>query len=319
MTMTLEQVRDELRRAHTGPYTQGFHRWADAIDAHLSAQAKVRVTDEDVDRACDVYDDHYTAEVLSSGVGSDNHSQALRAALESFAARLSQDAQAKVDDNEGFISRVVHKDENGWWFWDETEADRCGPYDSRDKAVFELGMYAARLSQGAQGEAMPAFWAAVSDDGEIVVSYSADDGNNGEAGRKECNDYINDALLNDRALLHLVPLYTHRAERAAVPDVLVGIVNSRIESLHQLRDDVACGADMATIRSRVQAIADDLRYALTAAPQPAGEARVVDECGHDWEMSNTKPPFDTCIHCGARRDSKSHAPLAAPTLAGKEG
>lgn len=43
MTMTLEQVRDELRRSHTGPYTQGFHRWADAIDAHLSAQAKVRV------------------------------------------------------------------------------------------------------------------------------------------------------------------------------------------------------------------------------------------------------------------------------------
>ena len=52
-----------------------------------------------------------------------------------------------------------------------------------------------------------AYWAAISDDGEIVVAYPANDGNKGEAARTECNQYINDALLNDRAVLRLVPLY----------------------------------------------------------------------------------------------------------------
>lgn len=74
----------------------------------------------------------------------------------------------------------------------------------------------AALAQ--QGEEVAvAYWAAIADDGEIVVAYPADDGNRGEAARTECNQYINEALLNDRAALHLVPLYTRPAARARVP------------------------------------------------------------------------------------------------------
>jgi hypothetical protein len=70
----------------------------------------------------------------------------------------------------------------------------------------------AALARNAQEEAIPAFWAAVSDDGEIAIAYSADDGNSGAAARTECNQWIND----HGGVFHLRPLYTH-AERARVP------------------------------------------------------------------------------------------------------
>lgn len=70
----------------------------------------------------------------------------------------------------------------------------------------------AALAQSTQGEAIPAFWAAVSDDGEIAIAYSADDGNSGAAARTECNQWIND----HGGVFHLRPLYLH-AERARVP------------------------------------------------------------------------------------------------------
>lgn len=72
--MSLEQVRDEMRRAHTGPYTQGFHRWADAIDAHLATRDAV-VSDEDVERMWEL-----------TG-RSDVTRRKLRAAIESLASR----------------------------------------------------------------------------------------------------------------------------------------------------------------------------------------------------------------------------------------
>jgi hypothetical protein len=62
-------------------------------------------------------------------------------------------------------------------------------------------------------DAIPAYWAAVGDalpdgsGGEIVLAYPANDGNGGEAARAECNQYINDVMLNDGVKLHLVPLY----------------------------------------------------------------------------------------------------------------
>jgi hypothetical protein len=39
----------------------------------------------------------------------------------------------------------VHFDtkEGKWYFWDETEADRCGPYSTQSKAEAALMLYAA--------------------------------------------------------------------------------------------------------------------------------------------------------------------------------
>ena len=60
----------------------------------------------------------------------------------------------------------------------------------------------------AVGEDKSAYWAAIIDDGDIDHIYNADDGSGGEAARAEMNGWINDRLLNDKVLLHLVPLYT---------------------------------------------------------------------------------------------------------------
>jgi hypothetical protein len=82
--------------------------------------------------------------------------------------------------------------------------------------------YAERIE--ADEEAMPAYWAAIGEKepdgsgGEIVLAYPADDGNDGEAARTECNQYINDAMLNERVRLRLVPLFTHPPAQAAQPD-----------------------------------------------------------------------------------------------------
>jgi hypothetical protein len=56
---------------------------ADKLGAHPARSGVV--SDEDVEAACDAYIDHYTAEILSNGAGSDNHHDAMRAALEHFA------------------------------------------------------------------------------------------------------------------------------------------------------------------------------------------------------------------------------------------
>lgn len=39
----------------------------------------------------------------------------------------------------------VHEDAGGWWFWDETWADRHGPYPSEGEARTALKDYARQL------------------------------------------------------------------------------------------------------------------------------------------------------------------------------
>ena len=89
----------------------------------------------------------------------------------------------------------------------------------------------ALASQAAQGEAVPAFWAAVTDDKIIEMSHSTDDGNGGLASRQEVNDWINE---NDPRM-HLVGLYT-APQAPAVPD---GWKLVQITSLRKWRDAFA--------------------------------------------------------------------------------
>lgn len=39
----------------------------------------------------------------------------------------------------------VHEHEGKWWFWDEAETDRHGPYESKKAASVALELYASQL------------------------------------------------------------------------------------------------------------------------------------------------------------------------------
>lgn len=47
---------------------------------------------------------------------------------------------------------VVHEEDGFWYFWDETGADRMGPYDSQDEARAELVDYCQYLTTGHRKE-----------------------------------------------------------------------------------------------------------------------------------------------------------------------
>ena len=150
----------------------------------------------------------------------------------------------------------------------------CGGSGHKDDAQGELSGNSGVLeAQGgeAQREAVPAYWAAISDDGEIVVAYPADDGNGGEAARAECNQYINDALVNDRELLHLVPLYTHPAERAAVPEEVIEL----LRDLSVYRSS-RYKAVLNAFGNRAKALLDSLSAAPTLAGKGSYQQRVAD-------------------------------------------
>jgi hypothetical protein len=42
----------------------------------------------------------------------------------------------------------VHEENGKWYFWDETEADRLGPYDSEEEARKRLSDYGRWLDEG---------------------------------------------------------------------------------------------------------------------------------------------------------------------------
>ena len=42
----------------------------------------------------------------------------------------------------------MHKDEEGWWFWDETWSDRVGPFTTEGEARSTLGKYYDFLERG---------------------------------------------------------------------------------------------------------------------------------------------------------------------------
>ena len=42
----------------------------------------------------------------------------------------------------------IHKDAEGWWFYDETWSDRVGPFSSQEEARAALGRYTDFLERG---------------------------------------------------------------------------------------------------------------------------------------------------------------------------
>lgn len=50
------------------------------------------------------------------------------------------------------MSDTIHNDAEGWWFWDETWADRQGPYPTEGRARKRLKDYAEYLNTGIDPE-----------------------------------------------------------------------------------------------------------------------------------------------------------------------
>lgn len=48
----------------------------------------------------------------------------------------------------GFARDPVHEDEGQWWFWDETWADRMGPFVDEEAARKALVVYCDVLDNG---------------------------------------------------------------------------------------------------------------------------------------------------------------------------
>lgn len=64
---------------------------------------------------------------------------------------MSEEDRTMTGQREGFGKGAnfdrdpVHRDERGWWFWDETETDRIGPYKTEGAAREALYQYALSL------------------------------------------------------------------------------------------------------------------------------------------------------------------------------
>lgn len=125
---------------------------------------------------------------------------------------------------------------------------------------------------------VPSYWAAIGESlpdgsgGEIVLAYPANDGNGGEAARSECNQYINDVLLNDGVKLHLSPLYTRAAleslphHAAKVPDGWKRNGEAALAEISNALDDLQYSPDQRPVPLLREAM-EYIRAMLAAAPE----------------------------------------------------
>jgi hypothetical protein len=50
------------------------------------------------------------------------------------------------------VNDPVHERSDGWWFWDETYCQRCGPFDTEEHAKEALTYYGVRMLGGSEAE-----------------------------------------------------------------------------------------------------------------------------------------------------------------------
>lgn len=202
---------------------------ADDIDANFSAQAKVRVTDENVERAICVF-----REKMNNTRDKDYPSAefyAFQCAIEDFAASLSQGAKGESTDVSSFICYLI----------DNCEKEVI--YEESLQSWFADFLKNPRYSQGAQGEA-------------VYQMRQTDECQWQEVSER----FYNNATY---AIWQHRTLYTHPAERSAVPNGCVRVPREPLAKLKEIHDDCE-GVSYAYRRREAQLQWD----ALTAAPQP---------------------------------------------------
>ena len=316
MAMALNTALENIER--TMPSIAFSDSWK-FIKDHLSAQAKVRVTYEDVERMCQAFYENKGSMKWGKLMEcwKENYRSNMRADLESFAARLSQGAQ-------GEAVSVITIDDEGCAKWSVSAGD------------LSPGKYWL-YTHPRHRDDVP--------DGVVAWRYRI-------GGReKHLNPWVyqtaGEELVERLPIIEAQPLYTHPAERAAVPD---GWVLVPIEPTEDMLAQ-ACTHDVQPRTEKVdQWNRDTWAFMLTAAPQPIEGARVVD----GWQPIESAPTdgtlhvrglwvrtprgsyFDAVVggindegefvdmdHDSTRWDASDythwHHLSAAPTLAGKEG
>ena len=286
------------------------HEWVvDAIlqASSLSAQVRVRVTDEDVrhykqlhTEGMRLYNEAENAAGRSPDLG-DSVDAGTKYALESFSARLSQ---GSTHDASSFICYLI----------DNCEKEVI--YEESLHEWFADFLKNPRYAQSAQGEAVA------------------------EVDELDCETGPGTPCIT---MLGPMPpagtkLYTHPAERAAVPDVVLELLRDLSVYRSSTYTEV-----INAFGNRAKAILE----AFAAAPQPPEGARVVD-AKTPFDANPLARPIEDFLSEFRKRYSssrgrgiKANAPmqdivaplaeawnqyllswpqkLAAPTLAGKEG
>lgn len=331
MAMTLEELPTELRKLAKDLRTsKTLPLMADKLmqlsrvaAAHLSARAKVWVTDEDVERAI-------TAFMQAEGLA---HRQ-MRAALESFAARLSQGAQVSVSDalnrleDMAVAGEQLHGDDV-WRF--RALADRIAPQSepdpirdlmrnqktpsAEDRALIANNMEFL-VSQGAQSE--PIYQCMCTDEDHLP---------HGPKNVWMDVDQHSYSVMSKRDDVRSRIVYTHPAERAAVPDGQASVAYNMIKKWgYPWLPCPICNGVEGCDHSYGERCHARLSNSITAAPQPPEGARVVPKYAR-------LAYFALCEERAAYEDPLAHVDeaiaaliaeygaeqLAAPTLAGKEG
>lgn len=301
---TLEDVRDwHTHLAAIGDFGTGAiieaiadnnRKAAKIIDAHLSAQAKVRVTQVEVDRAWDIYTG--VAGVFCSRDG-------MRNVLEDFAARLSQGAQTNLRECTQWSQGAQGAQCEGCNGRGEVGGLTPYGYDG-DVCPFCRGT-GEETPKGNQIEVKPRAWLHVMhrEDGSTIERSSTSKRHS--FGRRGV-DYDYSYTVTSE------PLYTHPAERAAVPDEWMMVPREPTDdmllagqSAHYQAEEAArieiAEADVfdprekpGTMRRRKNRAAHVFKAMLTAAPQPPEGARVVD----GWQPIETAPN-DGTLHVRA--------------------
>lgn len=360
MAMTLNELIDAYwdcayregkdGRTHDTP-SGDAQRIRSQIDAHLSAQAGVRVMKDDVDVAIEAWDNIY------DGV-SHNKADAIRACLESFAVRLPHEAYGENEEDRCVICKCLIRDADGG-LCDEHKyddsgpgpeiCDHCGGYLDTGMECNSCGRLSAQAKVRVNNAGLPRELRLVCghdsrsvencihcEAADALESFAAcvSQGAQGESTVSE-DEWVHKLEKRVEFLESLLP-----AERAAVPDVdrmrnaLDWIAENTVAS-HAFDDSLRIIHNVA--RNALSGAA------LTAAPQPPEGARVVD----GWQPIETAPKggkdiliwneasamlqialwvptmgcwlTDEDHYVDSDELSHWHPLPAAPTLAGKEG
>ena len=276
--MTLEQVRDELRKEAGNERLgyQGGGKWldklADAIDAHLT-RASVQVTDADVSRACIAYNKKLGEQ--GEHVKPSNYATPyfMRAALEDFSARLSQPVVPNGDLMKVFCRIAQYGAEFAYRHpnW-SIESLQDGCEECLDQWLKNAGYQNAQPHpQAAQGgEAVGEIDCLVACRRLKTLVENYEHGETGEAfGDKEW--LVHDFIAGSDVWSVFESLYSQPAERAAVPEEVIEL----LRDLSVYRSSTY-KAVLNAFGNRAKSLLDSLSAAPTLAGKGSYQQRVAD-------------------------------------------
>jgi len=299
VNMSLEQVRDELHKeaCNERPGYQGGGKWldrlADAIDAHLT-RAPVQVTDEDVELYKKIHSEGmaiYDAKEREAGRAPRLQASidaGTKHAIKHISARLAQPVVAMPTWLQGLGDSVerVRNEGDGWW------VPCSGCYESEDGHASTHYPYSTelqcRIGNGCdECGGLGAVWLVWHEADENFASKPHPQAaQGGEAQGEAVGEYLANVdahggvrWINGKPP-HGAKLYTHPAERAAVPDgwliefsrLLEDYVGACCETaVWNATQSIQPAEGMRFPKPRLAKLMDHVNTLLSAAPTLAGK------------------------------------------------